>query len=148
MDKEPTPGYSRELVSVDLAEKDYEDFNNDVFNVKQKTYLDFFELNCEEDPDRPFLGERKPDSDGKFGPYEWTTFAQTRTICQALARGMYARELANEQEGDGRTWSFTGIWSKNRMEWLQTHIANMYNNYTTIGFFDSMGVESVDFIVK
>lgn len=24
----------------------------------------------------------------------------------------------------------------------------MYNNYTSIGFFDSMGVESVDFIVK
>ena len=102
MDKDPTPGYSRELVSVDLAEKDYEDFNNDVFNVKQKTYLDFFELNCEEEPDRPFLGERKPDSEGKLGPYEWTTFAQTRMVCQNLARG-HASTKPRKRTGGRRT---------------------------------------------
>lgn len=29
-----------------------------------------------------------------------------------------------------------------------THIANMYFSHTTIGFFDSMGVSAVDFILK
>ena len=41
-----------------------------------------------------------------------------------------------------------GIWAKNRYEWLTTHLANMYFSYTTIGFFDSMGVDAVDFIMK
>lgn len=29
-----------------------------------------------------------------------------------------------------------------------THIANMYYSHTTIGFFDSMGVQAVDYILK
>lgn len=61
---------------------------------------------------------------------------------------MKALSLVTETEGDGRSWKFVGMWSKNRYEWLVTHIANMYYNNTSIGFFDSMGVESVDFILK
>ena len=56
--------------------------------------------------------------------------------------------LVTETEGDGKKWRFVGIWSKNRYEWLATHIANMYYNQTTIGFFDSMGAQSVDYILK
>jgi hypothetical protein len=48
-------------------------------------------------------------------------------------------KLVTETEGDGKKWQFVGIWTKNRWEWLATHIANMYYNNTTIGFFDSMG---------
>lgn len=39
-----------------------------------------------------------------------------------------------------------GIWAKNRWEWVTTHIANMYDTVTTIGFFDAMGVQAVDYI--
>ena len=56
--------------------------------------------------------------------------------------------LAVETEGDGKKWNFVGIWAKNREEWTTTHIANMYMTYTTIGFFDSMGVSAVDFILE
>jgi len=61
---------------------------------------------------------------------------------------MKALDFAPATEGDGRTWNFIGLWSKNRAEWLVTHIANMYFNYTSIGFFDSMGVETVNYILK
>ena len=54
----------------------------------------------------------------------------------------------NKTIGDGREWSFVGIWAKNRWEWLATYIANMYMTTTTIGFFDSMSADNVDFIVK
>ena len=53
---------------------------------------------------------------------------------------MESKHFANSTSGDGRDWRFIGIWSKNRWEWLASHIANMYFTYTTIGFFDSMGV--------
>lgn len=56
--------------------------------------------------------------------------------------------LQNSCEGDGRSFDFVGIWSKNRREWLETHIALMYFSMTTIGFFDSMGPEAVDYITN
>ena len=83
-----------------------------------------------------------------YGLYEWLTYAQVQSITQNLGRGMVKLGLANESEGDGKKWKFIGLWSKNRWEWLATHIANMYFNYTSIGFFDSMGVQSVDYILK
>lgn len=57
-------------------------------------------------------------------------------------------QLARETSGDDQQWRFIGIWGKNRWEWLATHIANMYFNYTSIGFFDAMGHSSVDYIVN
>jgi long-subunit acyl-CoA synthetase (AMP-forming) len=61
---------------------------------------------------------------------------------------MKSLNLAPQIEGDGKQWKFVGIWSKNRYEWLTTHIANMYFNHTTIGFFDSMGAVTVDYILN
>lgn len=57
-------------------------------------------------------------------------------------------ELATKTTGDDKEWEFIGIWAKNRWEWTATHIANMYMTQTTIGFFDSMGVQAVDFILE
>lgn len=57
-------------------------------------------------------------------------------------------DLVTQTFGDNRNWSFVGIWSKNRPEWLMTHIANMYYNHTSIGFFDAMGPEQVHYITE
>jgi long-chain acyl-CoA synthetase len=61
---------------------------------------------------------------------------------------MQRMNLVTETEGDDHKWKFVGVWSKNRAEWLMCHIANMYYNQTTIGFFDSMGVQAVDYILE
>lgn len=70
------------------------------------------------------------------------------TNAQAIARGITKLGLSTSCEGDGKTWEFIGIWSKNRREWLETHLSNMYMSRTTIGFFDSMGPPAVDYIMK
>jgi long-chain acyl-CoA synthetase len=69
-------------------------------------------------------------------------------VAQAVGRGISMSNLCTVTEGDDRKWSFVGVWSKNRREWLETHLANMYFNRTTIGFFDSMGNQAVDFILN
>jgi len=94
--------------------------------------------------------ERLPDVDGKpvFGNYQWLTFSDVEKKMHLLARGMNKLGLACDTEGDGRKWNFIGIWSKNRQEYLHTHMANMYFTYTTIGIFDSMGAEAVNFITN
>ena len=76
------------------------------------------------------------------------TYKELETVSQNLARGMKQLKLVTEVEGDGKKWGFVGIWSKNRWEYLATHVANMYYSQTTIGFFDSMGVQAVDYILK
>ena len=45
-------------------------------------------------------------------------------------------------------WRFIGIWAKNRPEWLTTLLAGMHYGITTVGFYDAMGPESVDFILN
>lgn len=84
----------------------------------------------------------------KFGQYKWMSYNDVKKVTENLARGINGMNLTAETEGDGRKWRFVGIWAKNRWEWLATHIANMYFKNTTIGFFDSMGAQSVDFILK
>ena len=105
-----------------------------------RTFLDYFELNVKERRNEPYLGTRVKLNDKEFGDYKWQSFGQVEEICQNLARGMSKLGLVTETEGEGKKWKFVGLWSKNRYEWLATHIANMYYNYTTIGFFDSMGI--------
>jgi len=104
-------------------------------------------------PDEPMLGTRTQldnDEKGKpvFGDYTWKSFAEVQKIGQAIGRGIEVLKLATETEGDGKKWQFVGVWAKNRREWLETHIGNMYFNRTTIGFFDSMGNQAVDFILN
>lgn len=45
-------------------------------------------------------------------------------------------------------WRFMGIWMKNRAEWTTTLLANMHYKITTVGFFDAMSKEQVDFILN
>jgi long-subunit acyl-CoA synthetase (AMP-forming) len=104
--------------------------------------LDFFEMHCRERPEADFLGTRtKSLVDGKltYGEYEWMSFAKTQEVTQSLARGLHHMGLANDCEGDGKSWKFVGIWARNRWEWMATYMANMHFNYTSVGFFDSMG---------
>jgi long-chain acyl-CoA synthetase len=56
--------------------------------------------------------------------------------------------LAPAIDGDGMQRRFMGIWSKNRAEWMTTLLACMRVDTTVVGFFDAMGAEAVDFIIK
>ena len=123
------------------------------FDDKCSTILDYFEKRTIDYPNENFLGTRTKlsnDSLGMpiFGEYTWKTNKEVETTVKCLTLAIEHRKLANQTEGDDKSWSFIGIWSKNRREWLETYIANMYFNRTTIGFFDSMGVSAVDFILE
>ena len=106
-------------------------------------------------PNDPFLGTRPklsvPEADGnEFGAYTWLSYEQVDENSKNLARGLrknnFCPEVADEFEG--KHFSFCGIWSKNRQEWLTTLLGCMHYNYTVVGFYDAMGVKSVDFILN
>lgn len=117
------------------------------------TMLKLFKQHSKNSPNRPFLGTREElgkDEKGKplFGEYTYKSFKEVDVNAQAIARSVSHMNLSNTCEGDGKTYEFVGIWCKNRREWLETHLGNMYMNRTTIGFFDSMGPPAVDYIIK
>jgi len=56
--------------------------------------------------------------------------------------------MCSEIEGEGSLWRFLGIWAKNCKEWTTAELACMHYGVTTVGFYDAMGFEQVDFILE
>lgn len=65
-----------------------------------------------------------------------------------FAKGMMKYNLCPEIEGEGKQWRFLGIWTKNRWEWTASLIASMFYSVTTVGFYDAMSAEQVDYIIN
>ena len=76
MDKEPSPGYSRELVHVKDKPEFYDDFEKQDYKLPVRgTLLNAFKANVEESPNLEFIGARRKttseDGTVSFGEYEW-----------------------------------------------------------------------------
>ena len=153
------PGYSPELISKNVDPKYYNDLSeqpeyNQTGNERSHyTLYDYFEENHKKSAtNEPFLGTREqlPDVDGKpaFGNYKWLTYTETEKMVSDFSLGLLKLELCPgiEGESDGKMWRFMGIWSKNRMEWTVSLLSAMKYGITTVGFFDAMSVENVEFI--
>lgn len=84
----------------------------------------------------------------QFGEFTWQTFAEVDELAQKFAKGAMVEDLCPETEGEGQMWRFIGIWMKNRAEWTTTLIASMHYKITTVGFFDAMSKEQVNFILN
>ena len=58
-------------------------------------------------------------------------------MAEHLSYGLMALELVPEVELDGKPWRFLGIFTKNRMERYVFHLANMYQNVTTLPLYQN-----------
>jgi len=45
------------------------------------------------------------------------------------------------------TFRFLGLYSKNREEWVMTDFASMISGITTVTLYDTLGHESIDYIL-
>lgn len=104
------------------------------------TILEAFERNVKRIPDAEFLGTRVDDH------YEWLTFKQVKRNAFNFAAGCAKLELIPSVKADGKDWRFMAIQSKNRFEWITVHLANMYNNCTTVALYDTLGVDATRYI--
>jgi hypothetical protein len=67
-DHSPEPGYSRELINLNVDPKFYDDLGAQTLRFKEKTFLEFFEKHVRERPNDTYLGTRKrivSEKDGK-----------------------------------------------------------------------------------
>lgn len=152
--KAASAGYSQELISDRVDPKYYEDLwsqPNPLGDID--TLYKVYRRNVAESPNMEFLGTRpKTGSNEKgqpiFGDYEWMTYSDFDKVVANFSKGLMKLDLIPEVEGEGKKWRFLGIWAKNRWEWTCGLIGCMHYSATTVGFFDAMGQEQVDFILK
>ena len=65
---------------------------------------------------------------------------------ESLAKGLKVLDLCPPIQAEGKDWYFLGIWAKNCPDWTISLLACMYYKITTVGFYDAMSKEQVDFI--
>ena len=65
-----------------------------------------------------------------------------------LANGMISLDLTPEVDGEGKKWRFVGMMSQNRAEWVKILLASMHYNTTTVGFYDAMSHDQVNYILN
>ena len=82
------------------------------------------------------------------GDYQWETYKQVDEDVRNLANGMISLELAPEVDGEGKKWRFVGMMSQNRAEWVKVLLASMHYNTTTVGFYDAMSHDQVNYILN
>ena len=117
------------------------------------TVMEAFKRQVETRGDADFLGVRQrtgTNEDGKpiMGDYQWETYQDVDTEVSNLGSGIMNLQMCPEVEAEQRMWRFVGIWALNRPEWLKTQLACMHHKITTVGFYDAMGIQQVEFILN
>jgi len=117
-------------------------------NLKQ-----IFDKNAKEVPQKPFLGTRanKINEKGEieYGEYQWKTFGQVYEDSQALARFLLAKDLCpkNKFEEYENEFRMIALYSKNREEWAISDLACLQTAITTVTLYDTLGKESIEYIL-
>ncbi|KAJ2722549.1 medium-chain fatty acid-CoA ligase faa2 [Coemansia sp. Benny D115] len=126
------------------------------------TLYELFRHRVAATPKSPFVGSRRFNPvTRKFGAYEWITAAQAGDVVDHFGSGLdliYQQHVpppstaateddpAGAQPGQGQ--QALGIYSINRHEWLVAEFAGFRSNKFSVALYDTLGAESVEFIVN
>ena len=141
------PGFLSILTNLvrSVHNKDENDFKTIPFEGVD-TIWKCFQMQVQRIPNELFLGTRDFGQEG--GPYVWKTWDQVDKIARNLAQGIRVLNLMPEIENEEGIWKFMGIYSKNREEWIITELASVSQAGTTVAFYDTLGPQSVEFVIN
>ena len=144
-DKPNEEGFSHELISSD-TEKILNQTDLDTLEALPfpgvDTLLKAFRRNVERIPNHDMMGTQVD------GVYKWTSWAQAEERSKHISYGMRALDLAPDISAEDQVYRFIGIQSKNREDWVITHLANIHQSITTVAFFDTLGPDAQKFIIN
>jgi long-chain acyl-CoA synthetase len=112
---------------------------------------DILEINVKSSPTKKFLGTRaKVVGDNgaiTYGDYQWKTYQEIYDSARAVASYLMKHDLCPKVTNDEGAFRFVGLYSKNREEWVVTDFASMISGITTVTLYDTLGTESIDYIL-
>ena len=143
MDKDPQPGFSRELISfkTDLQQIDLETMEPQ-YDSKRDTLYKAMYLTKERIPNNNWLGTRVGDH------YEWITWRDGVEMAEHLSYGIEKLGLASTLEAEDKQWKFMGILAGNRYEWSITHCAGMHQKITSVPLYETLGQDAMKFVIN
>jgi long-subunit acyl-CoA synthetase (AMP-forming) len=56
--------------------------------------------------------------------------------------------MMEDVHSEGKTWNFMGVYAKNRPEWVLTDLASSTLGGTTIAFYDTLGPQAIEFVIR
>jgi long-chain acyl-CoA synthetase len=147
LSKEKLPGESKILRNINLPE---DSDHCKLFKGTMSTLKEVVIHNLNECPDKLFMGTRVPitgDAGNSFGEYQWKTFKQTYNESLAISKYLYNENLVPTITNEEGTFRFLGLYSKNREEWVTTDISCMLSAVTSVPLYDTLGKESMEYIL-
>ncbi|CAG9320239.1 unnamed protein product [Blepharisma stoltei] len=93
-------------------------------------------------PHNRFLGTLREDH------YEWKTYQEAHELAKNFGSGLVNLNLSPKEKHGKYNLSFLGLYSKNREEWVIADYACILYNITTVPFYDTLGEDSMKFIIS
>ncbi|KAJ2801101.1 medium-chain fatty acid-CoA ligase faa2, partial [Coemansia helicoidea] len=102
--------------------------------------------------DAPFVGTRSYDrAANKFGGFQWMTYAEVYSRALNIGSGLVRlmqRHVRPGADVSALTRLPLGLYSVNRAEWLLADYAGMSQNMYSVALYDTLGAESIEFILN
>ncbi|PRP86830.1 fatty acyl-CoA synthetase [Planoprotostelium fungivorum] len=108
-------------------------FDDNILNL-----WDSFESSVKKNPQANCLGYR-PRTDAGVGPYTFISYSDVKDRVVRLASGLSSIGLQEDAP--------IGIFAINRVEWVLTDLAAIYNRYPVVALYESVGPDAVSFIL-
>ena len=83
-----------------------------------------------------------------FGEYKWKTIKQAHQESASIARYLMHHNLCPKIENEEGAFRFLSVYAKNREEWVVTDLGAMMAGITTVTLYDTLGQESIDYILN
>ncbi|KAJ2077408.1 medium-chain fatty acid-CoA ligase faa2 [Coemansia sp. RSA 988] len=144
------PGYSAIIRHDKYRNGTFQDEHSHI-----TTLYELFQHTVAQDPEKPFIGSRKYNAvTRKFGDYEWLKIAEVAKLVDDFGSGLYQiyqQYVPQNSEDNELPYSHQyalGIYSINRAEWLLSEFAGFQSNKYSVALYDTLGAESVEYIVQ
>ncbi|KAJ2727507.1 medium-chain fatty acid-CoA ligase faa2 [Coemansia sp. D1744] len=140
------PGTAEPGYSGIIRHGEYKDGTFDDTRPEITTLYEMFQHVANKKGPRPFIGTRTFNKvTRKFGEYEWTSGEETLRMVDEFGTGI---DHVYQKHVGGEGQQALGIYSINRAEWQLAEFAGYRSNKYSVALYDTLGAESIEFIVQ
>mmetsp|Transcript_16717 Transcript_16717/g.26998 ORF Transcript_16717/g.26998 Transcript_16717/m.26998 type:complete len:794 (+) Transcript_16717:191-2572(+) len=110
-----------------------------------RTLYEVFRNTAENHSDRPCMGTRSVDKDGKAGPFNWLTYREVQIRAMNFAAGLMHLDVVQPNEENHRLLGFFAV---NQRGLVICEIGAMSQRVVPVPLYATLGMEAVEHIIE
>lgn len=110
-----------------------------------RTLYEVFRNTAENHSDRPCMGTRSVDKDGKAGPFNWLTYREVQIRAMNFAAGLMHLDVIQPNEENHRLLGFFAV---NQRGLVICEIGAMSQRVVPVPLYATLGMEAVEHIIE